>query len=352
MTTDVLVKGIAQVVEGQNLSEGQVTAIMQQIMTGHSAPEQIAAFLTAMRMKGETIEEITGAVKLIRSLTSQVVVKNDTVIDIVGTGGDGASLFNVSTASAFICAAAGITVAKYGNYGFSSKSGSADVLKAASVNLLLTSSHVQDCIEALGIGFMLVQQHYASGKQLTAIRKRLGFRTFMNVMGPLTNPAGVKRQLVGVYEKDLCRKLAEVLAKTGSEHVMVVHSEDGLDEISPAAPTFVAEYYQGVIKEYLLDPQSLGIKHNDLAGLSVKGPEASLALIREALGGGDLSAQAKKAADMLALNGGAGIYLAGKASSFEGGVKKAYKVINSGEALVKLQALANFSQQFQSPMLV
>ena len=346
MSSDVLVEGLSQIVECEDLSEDQMSLIMQQIMTGHSSPELIAAFLTAMRMKGTTVQEMTAAVKVMRQLVSGVTLSNACAVDIVGTGGDGASLFNVSTASAFICAAAGISVAKHGNYGFSSSSGSADVLKAAGVNLLLNAQQVKQCIETLNIGFMFAPQHHPAMKHVGNIRKLLGFRTVMNLMGPLTNPAGVKRQLVGVYRKDLCAVLAHVLVNTGSEHVMVVHSEEGLDEISPAAPTFVVEYQMGEFKEYTLNPKDFGIEYSNLDGLSVSGPEASLALIRSALGGGELSLSAKKAADMLMLNAGAAIYLAGTVPSMELGIEKAKEVIRSGQALKHLNLLADFSQGF------
>jgi len=346
MVDNILASSLALIVEHKDLNESQMIAAMEAMMSGQSLPEHIAAFLVGMRMKGITAEEMTGAVKVVRAHTKKVSIDGDHVIDIVGSGGDGAHLFNVSTASAFICSAVpGVTVAKYGNYGFSSKSGSADVLKAAGMNLMLTPQQVQECIKQLNIGFMLAQQHYKAGKQLGEIRKKLGVRTFMNLMGPLTNPADVKRRLVGVYDKSICYKAVEVLCNTGSEHVMVVHSTDGLDEISPAAPTFVVEGKNGHITEYLLDPKKYGINHEDLSGLSVKSPEDSLELIKHVLSGKASSSQTKKAADMLALNAGAALYIAGKAANLEEGINLAKKVIDSGAPLKQLEGLVAFTQK-------
>ena len=345
---NALQDGLLRIVEGHPLSETQMTAVITQIMLEQAAPpEQIAAFLAIMRIKGITQDEIQGAAKAIRSFASPVKLACHNAIDIVGTGGDGAGLFNVSTAAALVCAAFGVTVAKYGNYSFSSTSGSADVLKAAGINIFLTPEQVQACIEQVGIGFMLMQQHHARGKHLGRIRKLLGFRTFMNLMGPLTNPAHVKRHVIGVYQRHLCKTVAHVLAQMGSVHVMVVYSDDGLDEISPAAPTWVTEYHQGTLKEYVIRPEDFGCEYPDLALLKIKDAEDSWALICEALsGGGDTrSKRACKAADMIALNAGAGIYVAGQVDSFEEGVACARNVIQKGTTRLVLHKWIEYSKR-------
>ena len=345
-----------RIITKKNLNREQMTFAMQQIMTGQISPVLLSAFFTAMRMKGITIEEITAAVLVMRSLSTKVSVNDTTLVDIVGTGGDGANLFNVSTASALIVAAAGAKVAKHGNYGYSSNSGSADFLKAAGVNLTLNKGQVAECIEQLGIGFMFAPVHHLAMKHVAAVRRELGFRTFMNLMGPLTNPAGVKRQLIGVYDKELCHTLAQVLHNTGSYHVMVVHSGDGLDEISPAQPTYVVELKAGNIEEYTIDPEAFNIHHKNLDGLAVTDAGASFALVKETLSGKNTSGDrcpgaTGKARDMLALNAGAAIYVAGRAATLTAGVAKARDIIASGVAVTLLASLAKLSQTFtdQSP---
>ena len=346
-----------QIVEKKNLNREQMTLAMQQIMTGQIPPVLLSAFFTAMCMKGITIEEITAAVLVMRSLSTKVSVDDTApLVDIVGTGGDGANLFNVSTASALIVAAAGAKVAKHGNYGYSSNSGSADLLKAAGVNLSLNEGQIAECIKQLGIGFLFAPAHHLAMKHVAAVRKALGFRTFMNLMGPLTNPAGVKRQLTGVYSKELCHTLAQVLHNTGSHHVMVVHSNDGLDEISPAQPTHVVELKAGNIEEYTIDPEAFNIHHRNLDGLAVTDAEASFALIKEALSGKNTASNLCpdtlspdticKARDMLALNAGAAIYVAGREATLTAGVAKARDIIASGKAVTLLTNLAGLSQTF------
>jgi anthranilate phosphoribosyltransferase len=263
-------------------------------------------------------------------------------VDIVGTGGDGANLFNVSTASSFIVAAAGGKVAKHGNRGVSSRSGSADLLEVAGVNLTLDSAQVARCIEELGVGFMFAPQHHSAMRHAIGPRKSLGMRTIFNILGPLTNPAKVPNQLIGVYDASLVRPIAEVLQRLNAGHVLVVHSDDGLDEISIAAPTAACELYMGEVREIVITPDELGITTQSLEGLSVNSAEESLALIQDALGKRKTEA-GQKAADMLALNAGAAIYVAGLALNMKDGVGMAQDAIYSGLALEKMNELASFS---------
>lgn len=333
---------IAQVIENSDLTQAEMVAVMRQIMTGEASPEQIAGFLVALRMKGESLDEITGAVMVMRELASGVSVSGEHLVDIVGTGGDGASLFNVSTASAFVVAVSGGRVVKHGNRSVSSKSGSADLLEAAGVRLDLNSAQVARCVESEGIGFMFAPQHHSAMKYAAGPRKALGVRTLFNILGPMTNPAGVKRQLIGVFDAALCKPVAQVLQRLGSEHIMVVHSDDGLDEISLVGGTSVAELQGGEIREYRISPSDFGIGEQNLDGLGVTDAADSLALIRDALGSRP-SEQGRKAGDIIALNAGAAIYVSGVAASLDEGVAMAQDSIASGLALEKLDELAAFS---------
>ncbi len=333
---------LATVVEGDHLDMDQMTAVMRDIMTGQCDDAQIGAFLVALRMKGESTDEIAGAVQVMRELVTGVDVHPHHAVDIVGTGGDGANLFNVSTASSFIVAAAGGKVAKHGNRGVSSRSGSADLLEVAGVNLTLDSAQVARCIEELGVGFMFAPQHHSAMHHAIGPRKSLGMRTIFNILGPLTNPAKVPNQLIGVYDASLVRPIAEVLQRLNAGHVLVVHSDDGLDEISIAAPTTACELYMGEVREIVITPDELGITTQSLEGLSVNSAEESLALIQDALGKRKTEA-GQKAADMLALNAGAAIYVAGLALNMKDGVGMAQDAIYSGLALEKMNELASFS---------
>lgn len=336
---------IARLVEGGSLERAEMRAAMHELMSGAATPAQIAGFLVALRMKGETLDEITGAVEVMRELCTPVVVAGAHLVDIVGTGGDGASLFNVSTASALVVAACGGRVVKHGNRGVSSKSGSADLLEAAGVRLDLTPEQSARCVAELGIGFLFAPAHHGAMRHAVGPRRELGIRTLFNLLGPMTNPAGVRRKLIGVYTPALCRTVAEVLARLGSERVLVVHSDDGLDEISLAAPTLVAELDAGRIREYRIAPEDFGIARQDLSGLSVADAAASLALIRDALGRRATAAGAK-AADLIALNAGAALYAAGVAASIGEGVKLAEDAIASELAGARLEELAAFTQCF------
>ncbi len=332
-------QAIAIVVGGTSLQRDEMAAVMRRIMTGECSDAQIAGFLIALRMKGETVAEITGAAMVMRELMTPVAVAGDDLIDIVGTGGDGAKIFNVSTASSIVCAAAGARVAKHGNRSVSSSSGAADVLAAAGVNLDIDAGGVAQCIEQVGLGFMFAVNHHAAMRFAIGPRKELATRTIFNVLGPLTNPAGVKRQLLGVFSADLLRPLAEVLRELGSEHVLVVHSEDGLDEISIAAPTLVAELRNGEITEYTIAPADFGIDSDSLDGLRVEDAAQSLQVINALLTGA-----CGAAADMVAMNAGAALYVAGLAGDIKAGVALAQKTLASGKGADKLEQLAEFSR--------
>lgn len=336
-------QAISKVVAGDNLFQSDMEAVMKTIMTGEATAAQIGGFLVALRMKGETIDEITGAARVMRDLATTVKVNADNLVDTCGTGGDGASLFNVSTAAAFVVAAAGGHVAKHGNRSVSSSTGSADVLEAAGVNLSLNAEQVGRAIEEVGVGFMFAPAHHGAMKYAIGPRKELALRTIFNMLGPMTNPAGVKRQVIGVFNSTLCRPMAEVLQRLGSEHVMVVHADDGLDELSIAACSHVAELKDGSVSEYTLNPADFGVAEDNLEGLTVASAEESLALIRGAFSQVDED-HSRKAAKIIALNAGAGIYVAGLVSSLAQGVAMAEDALASGAANEKLKHLIEFTQ--------
>ncbi len=329
---------IRALTERQNLTAQQMQSVMRSIMTGEATAAQIGGFLIALRMKGETVDEVVGAAQVMRELATAVPIGGDHIVDTCGTGGDGAGIFNVSTAGAFVVAAAGGLVAKHGNRSVSSSSGSADVLEAAGVNLNTTPEQVASCITQVGVGFMFAPAHHSAMKHAIGPRREMAVRTIFNVLGPLTNPAGAPNQVLGVFSRSWLRPLAEVLQRLGSHHVMVVHAEDGLDEISIASPTYVAELKDGQISEYTLTPEQLGLNSTPLDSLVVDNAEQSLQLIRAVLAG-----DGGPAADIIKLNAGAAIYVAGLAGSLQAGVDRAAQILNSGEALHKLEALANVS---------
>jgi len=338
-------QALAKVINSQDLSTEQMISVMREVMQGEATPAQIGGFLVALRMKGESLDEIEGAAIVMRELAAKVDVSAANLIDTCGTGGDGSDLFNVSTASAFVVAAGGASVAKHGNRSVSSSTGSADVLEAAGVKLDLTPDQVANCIQKIGIGFMFAPAHHSAMKHAIGPRKELAQRTIFNMLGPMTNPAGVKRQVIGVFNQALCRPIAEVLQRLGSEHVMVVHAKDGLDEISLATATYVAELKDGVISEYQITPEDFSIKSQSLIGLVVESAEQSLALIMDALGSRSTS-EAKKAADIIALNAGAALYVSGISDTLKAGVEKAVSLIENGEALAKVHQLIAITARF------
>lgn len=328
-----------------DLSREEMKDVMRIVMNGEATDAQVGAFLMGLRLKSETIDEITGATEVMRELVTKVDIKAEPLIDIVGTGGDGANLFNVSSAASFVVAAAGGFVAKHGNRGVSSKSGSADLIEKAGVNLTMSPKEVARCVEEIGVGFMFAPSHHGAMKHAIGPRKELGCRTIFNILGPMTNPAGVKRQLIGVFTKALCRPMAEVMQRLGAEHIMVVHSKDGLDEISLATETYVAELKDGTITEYSVTPEDLGIKSQSLVGLTVDSSEESLKLIRAAFGR-QHDETTEKARDIIALNAGAAIYIAGLANTPQMGVEMALDAMGSGLAAGKMSELADFSHCF------
>ena len=329
---------IKTVLAGKNLTAEEMNNVMNIIMTGEATPAQIGGFLVGLRMKGETVDEIASAAKVMRELATGVKVNGDHVVDIVGTGGDGSNTFNISTACTFVVAAAGGTVAKHGNRSVSSKSGSADLLEAAGVKLDLNSEQVAKCINDVGVGFMFAPLHHSAMKHAIGPRKEMAVRTIFNVLGPLTNPAGAPNQLLGVFEDALVEPIAEVLNKLGSNHVMVVHSEDGMDEISIGAATNVSELKDGKVTSYQITPEQFGFAKTNISELAVSGAEESLAVIQRVLNNEDGPAK-----DIVKFNSGAAIYVAGLASSLAEGIEKAEEVIASGAAKAKLDELVNLS---------
>ena len=333
---------LAEIIEQRDLSQSDMTSVMRQIMTGQATDAQIGAFLIAMRLKGESIDEIVGAVTVMRELATPVKVKAEPLIDTCGTGGDGANLFNVSTASAFVVAASGAYVAKHGNRSVSSSTGSADVLEAMGVNLNAKPEITERAIENIGLGFMFAPAHHGAMMHAIGPRKEIAQRTIFNMLGPMTNPAGVKRQVIGVFDKKLCRPMAEVLQRLGSEHVLVVHADDGLDELSIAAKNYIAELKNGSVREYELNAQDFGIDENSLEGLSVSSAQESLDLIQGAFANAE-DEKSQRAAAMIALNSGAALYVAGVANSIENGVKLAEDTISTGAAKEKIKELVEFT---------
>ncbi len=329
---------IRAVTERRDLGTEQMRAVMHTIMTGGATPAQIGGFLIGLRMKGETIDEIAAAAGVMRELAAQVRVADAHLVDTCGTGGDAAHTFNISTASAFVAAAAGAKVAKHGNRSVSSKCGSADVLEEAGVKIDLTPAQVAECINQVGVGFMFAPLHHGAMKHAIGPRREMGVRTIFNVLGPLTNPAGAPNQVIGVFSAALVEPLAQVLARLGSRHVLVVHAEDGMDEVSIAAPTRVAELKDGAISTYSVTPEEFGIAPGKIDRLVVASAAQSLAIVQ-----GVLDDQAGPARDIVALNAGAAIYAAGLAGTWREGVDKALAAIASGAARAKLEELIEFS---------
>ena len=338
-------QALNRIASNLDLSRDEMKDVMRIVMNGEATDAQIGAFLMGLRLKSETIDEITGATEVMRELATKVSINASPLVDIVGTGGDGANLFNVSSASSFVVAAAGGFVAKHGNRGVSSKSGSADLIEKAGINLDMKPEEVARCVEQIGVGFMFAPAHHGAMKHAIGPRRELGCRTIFNILGPMTNPAGVTRQLIGVFTRELCRPMAEVMQRLGAEHIMVVCSKDGLDEISLATVTHVAELKDGEITEYDLTPEDLGLKSQSLVGLTVNSSDESLKLIKAAFGRNH-DETTEKARDMIALNAGAAIYVAGLAKTAKEGVDMALDAMGSGLAAGKMSELADFSQCF------
>ncbi len=329
---------LARLAEGKNLTRLEAQEIFAQVMSGSATPAQIGGLLMAMRVKGETAEEIAGAAETMRALSTRVDVDVPYLVDTCGTGGSGQKLFNISTAAAFVAAAAGAHVAKHGNRKMTSASGSADVLEAAGVNLDLTPKQIAQCIRDVGVGFLFAQAHHGAMRHAAPVRRELAARTMMNVLGPLTNPAGARRQVIGVFCPIWQTRLAEVLQLLDAEHVLVVHS-NGLDEIALDGATFVVELREGVITEYEIRPEDFGVASTSMSGLRADSPESSLTLMQQALTEPD-----SPAADIVSLNAGAAIYVAGVATSLANGVSMAQDAIAAGLANERLDELVRITR--------
>ncbi len=332
---------IAKVVEHQDIHILDMENLMRQIMMGECSSAQIAALLVGLRMKGESVDELTASASVMRELVTPVKAEGQHIVDIVGTGGDGLHTFNVSTTSCFVVAAAGATVAKHGNRSVSSTSGSADILEAAGVNLNISSHQVEQCIKELGIGFMFAPLHHSAMKHAIGPRKEMGIRTMFNLLGPLTNPAGAANQLLGVFDKRWLEPLANVLKNLSSEHVMVVHSADGMDEISMVGETFVCELKQGELSQYTITPEQFGMERGNIKDIIVNSAEESLAMVMDVL-----SDKPGAARDIVLLNSGAAIYCAGLSNNLEEGVDLARQAISSKAARQKLAQLIKLTQSF------
>ena len=335
---------IARVLGPTDLSEQEMTQVMQLIMSGRATDAQTGGFLTGLRAKGETVGEIAAAARVMRDLALQVNPDTPGLVDTCGTGGSGLPTFNISTAAALVAAAAGARIAKHGNRSASGLSGSADLLEAAGVNLDLTPQEIVQCIQEVGIGFMFAVNHHSAMKHAIGPRRELGVGTLFNLLGPLTNPAGAKKQLLGVFSSDWVRPLAEVLQQLGSEHALVVHGLDGLDEISITGPTQVAELKGQQIEEYTLDPEDLGVARGNMDSLLIKSPRDSLAKVEQVL----TNRAGEAELGIVSLNAGAAIYLADRCSSLPEGVSLAREAIFQGAAADKLQQLIQFSRTCRS----
>ena len=336
-------EAIAKVVEKQDLTTEEMHEIMQIIMTGQATDAQIGSFLMGLRMKGESVEEITAAAQVMRQLSTKVPIDGSQVVDIVGTGGDGLHTFNISTTACFVVAAAGGKVAKHGNRSVSSKSGSADVLEAAGIKLDLTPTQIADCIHKIGVGFMFAPAHHNAMKHAIGARRDMGIRTIFNVLGPLTNPAGATRQLLGVFSRHWVLPLAQVLRNLGCEKALVVHAKDGMDEISLATPTFIAEIDGDEIRHYTISPEDFGLKTQSLETLKVENAQQSLKIMKSVL-----QNERGAARDIVQLNAGAALYAAGLANTLLEGTQMALDVLINGEAYRRFNTLIQFSNSFKT----
>ena len=332
-------EALSELIKGQDLQREDMSSVMLQILEGRSTDAQIGAFLVALSIKGESIDEVISAVGVMRDLSIKVEVGSKYLVDTCGTGGTGVSIFNVSTASAFVASACGARVAKHGNRSATRSSGSADLLEQAGLSLELSPKDVSRCIEEVGMGFMFAAAHHSAMKYAIGPRKEIGLKTMFNILGPLTNPAGALNQVVGVYHKRWVRPIAEVLKELGSIHVLVVHSKDHLDEISIADETYVAELVNGSIKEYVIKPEDFGFNKQPLDDLIVSSPSESLSLVKQGLLDKNYAASS-----MIAMNAGAALYAAGVTNSLRKGVLIATECVKSGKGVKKLEELVSFSQ--------
>ena len=326
-------QALQRTIEHREIFHDEMLHLMRQIMAGEVSPVMTAAILTGLRVKKETIGEIAAAAKVMRELATPVKLPFDrNFVDIVGTGGDAAHSFNVSTASAFVAAACGAKVAKHGNRGVSSSSGAADVLEALGANIMLKPEQVAECIRETGFGFMFAPNHHTAMKNVAPIRREMGVRTIFNILGPLTNPAGAPNTLMGVFHPDLVGIQVRVMRELGAEHVLVVHGKDGLDEISLGAATLVGELKDGQVREYEIHPEDFGLQMLSLRNIKVASAEESKAMLLGALGN-----QPGAAREIVCLNAGAALYTANLVESIEAGIVRAREAIESGAARAKLE---------------
>lgn len=332
-------EAILKVFRKENLSYQEAEEVMNEIMEGKATAVQMSSYLTALSMKGETVDEITASAAAMRSHCVRLLHEMD-VLEIVGTGGDGSNSFNISTTSALVISAAGVPVAKHGNRAASSKCGAADVLEALGVNIGVQPEVSTALLEQIGICFLFAQNYHIAMKYVAPVRKELGIRTIFNILGPLANPAGANMELMGVYDEALVEPLAQVLANLGVKRAMVVYGTDGLDEISMSAPTKVCEVRDGSFTSYMLTPEEFGFARCGKEELAGGTPAENAEITREILSG---AAGAKR--DAVLLNSGAAIYLAGKAASIRDGVQMAKEMIDSGKALEQLEVFARISNQ-------
>ncbi|MBM3175149.1 MAG: anthranilate phosphoribosyltransferase [Chloroflexi bacterium] len=331
-------EAIADLVAGKSLSMEEAAQVMVEIMEGEATPAQIGAFVTALRLKGETVEEIVGLAKTMRAKALQVAV-TEPVVDTCGTGGDGKGTFNISTATAFVAAGAGMKVAKHGNRAMSSQCGSADVLEALGVKIDLDAGQVTRCLQEIGVGFMFAPAFHPAMKHAAAPRREIGIRTVFNILGPLTNPACARAQVLGVADKQLVEKLARVLRELGCQHALVVHGEDGLDEITITGNTHVCELKDQHIVSYVIKPEDLGLQRADLDNLRVSNLQENVEMLRDVLAGTQGPQR-----DVVLMNTAAVLLAGDKAETLQQGVAVAKESIDSGNALLKLEQLITLSQ--------
>jgi len=327
-----------KVARGENLSEAEAVGVMELIMEGGATPAQIAGLLTALKLKGETIDEITGFARVIRSKATSVPSSHPLLVDTCGTGGDGANTFNISTVTALVLAGVGVKVAKHGNRSVSSRCGSADVLEALGVNLELEPGEVAACLEQVGIAFLYAPALHGAMKHAAGPRRELGFRTVFNILGPLTNPAGARAQVLGVYSGPLVRVMAEVLLRLGAERAFVVHSSGGLDEVSPVGPAAICEIRNGQVYEYVLDPAVYGFANVTVEALSGGSPAENAVIAQSILAG-----EPGPRRDAVLMNAALGIMAAGAARDFAAGLELAARSIDNGLARAKLEELIRFT---------
>jgi anthranilate phosphoribosyltransferase len=336
-----IAEAIQRTVEHREVFHDEMLHVMRQIMRGELSQAQIAGFLIGLRVKKETVGEIAAAAQVMREFATMVPLKDHThVVDVVGTGGDGAHTFNISTAATFVTAAAGARVAKHGNRSVSSRSGSADVLEALGAKLELEPAEIAQAIETIGVGFMFAPSHHPAMKHAGPVRKDLGVRTIFNILGPLTNPAGAQRQLMGVFHPDLVGIQTRVLQRLGAKHVMVVHGRDGLDEISISGETLVGEFTGGEVREYELHPSQFGLEVYDRRAIQVNSVEESRQMILAVL-----ENQPGPALNIVLLNAGAALYVAGVAKTMAEGIAKAREAVAKGKARQKLDEFLAFTKQ-------